>query len=142
MPGMPAVCRGPGVRRGGPKRLFSRLCVNPSAGGGPAIHVLGAASKAWLPATGAGMTAERVFLRLILRSRAKRGVSKDGRPIGAASCFETRIAARYAPQHEAERGVRMSCEADGPGWQQRINAALRKAAGKVGPLTAIVGRFS
>ncbi len=36
----------------------------------------------------------------------------------------------------------MSCEADGPGWQQRINAALRKAAGKVGPLTAIVGRFS
>ena len=89
-----------------------------------------------MPATGAGMTAERVFLRLILRSRAKRGVSKDG------AAHVSRRAPGGMLLSMRPREVLDACEADGPGWQQRINAALRKAAGKVGPLTAIVGRFS
>lgn len=44
---------------------------------------------------------------------------------------------RSAPQHEGEqvtlrldRDVLDFFQADGPGWQERINAALRKVSGK------------
>lgn len=67
-------------------------------------------------------TAEAAFKAATTKRPAPAGVGSPSAPLipGAKETVSLRI----------DREVLDHFQADGPGWQERINAALRKAAGK------------
>jgi uncharacterized protein (DUF4415 family) len=61
--------------------------------------------------------------------KAAEALFKPGRKAAPAAALQ--VAARETVSIRIDRDVLDHFQADGPGWQERINAALREAAGLV-----------